>query len=741
MQNLSYESLTDQLVAGRGWGVLAGAGISRESGLPLATELICVLLGLLGASVELTQKILNVGLPFEVLMDTFVGNSDDRRLLEVFAAFSGGEANATHHTLAALAAAGHIDTLATTNFDLLLESALNVVMDSEQYIRRVSEADFALPLVEDRRTVLLKLHGSLDDPLSLRATLRQVIDKKLGEERARAVQELFSAARHHQVVILGYSCSDVYDIIPAIRSIGDRLTQILLVDHDNSRDMFLSVSLNEVEKDHPLKGLPGLYIRCNTNKLMEHLAKKIGLKGSPSKLSHSWLVKLAGLAQYLTGMIGLKKRSSKLSHDWRVNLVAWEERLKSPIDTRLEMLGWILQKHQLFAEALECHLSSSATLRKTGEHGAYLNAMLNVSLCMKGLGNYSGAKLILHQIATTTKAIGDKGNFLLATGALAQVEAAEKNIDSANMWSAKCRAVDDSNSRGFSEFNTALVLVTQKRYEEAYDMYLDARRRYWETMDLAVRSQWLSIAGISKYSSGNSKEAIVFLEDAVTTAQLLRNGVLEGEARLLLGEVLLKEEQIQQAIEVLKPVTTLYPANIKHRERVRGCMALAFAHHRLDDIESSLTAWECALQIGEEYWPNSTETVHILGYAARQWQKRGDTANQMHALKAALFIAKSAKTTHAIVECHIWLGDANAAMGNSEDALMCYQEGLAELGDNQQDRLNLLCQLRIARIQVVRENIKEALSALGPAIILAQQLGEQNAVLECNSILALIERS
>jgi tetratricopeptide (TPR) repeat protein len=108
-------------------------------------------------------------------------------------------------------------------------------------------------------------------------------------------------------------------------------------------------------------------------------------------------------------------------------------------------------------------------------------------------------------------------------------------------------------------------------------------------------------------------------------------------------------------------------------------------------------------------------------------------------LETALFIAKQLDTTDIIVKCYVGLGDAHAAKGKLKDALMCYHAGFARLENNQQSKLYLLCQIRIAQAQIACGDVKEALTVLISARLLAQQLNDQEALVECRSILASIE--
>jgi hypothetical protein len=115
--------------------------------------------------------------------------------------------NAGHDGIAALAAAGALKAVVTTNFDRLIELALEkrgvkhiVAKDDKGYVemsqRLKSRGPDPLPV--------LKIHGSVTDHRSMIDTLKQ---RKLG--RSRKLQECMDALQSSYWVYLGFSAADL----------------------------------------------------------------------------------------------------------------------------------------------------------------------------------------------------------------------------------------------------------------------------------------------------------------------------------------------------------------------------------------------------------------------------------------------------------------------------------------------------------------------------------------------------
>lgn len=185
--------------------LFCGAGISKNSGLPLADELKQQILDKLPIDKEDITEIMNSNLPFEAFIDalseTIFYPFD---VLKIFDIFEDGLPNTNHILIARLAKNGCLKTILTTNFDLLIEKALEkeglkrnedfeVYYDEDQF----SRIDFEN--IDDGIIRIFKIHGSTEDKKSIRTTLTDVANKKLSGMRRSLISYLFSTGRHKRV--------------------------------------------------------------------------------------------------------------------------------------------------------------------------------------------------------------------------------------------------------------------------------------------------------------------------------------------------------------------------------------------------------------------------------------------------------------------------------------------------------------------------------------------------------------
>ena len=198
--------------------VFCGAGISRHSGLPLANELVRYVLEMLNVLKEQTETIINSNLPFEAFIETLREASDIDRILDIFHL---GIPNTNHILLAKLAKAKYLKTICTTNFDQLIERALQSegLVKGEDFQVFYKEDDFSHIDWDDDKIHLIKIHGSVEDKDNMAVTLQQVAKQELSAQRMRVIEHIFSKGADQNVLVLGYSCSDVFDISPQIKAI------------------------------------------------------------------------------------------------------------------------------------------------------------------------------------------------------------------------------------------------------------------------------------------------------------------------------------------------------------------------------------------------------------------------------------------------------------------------------------------------------------------------------------------
>jgi tetratricopeptide (TPR) repeat protein/NAD-dependent SIR2 family protein deacetylase len=257
--------------------LFCGAGISKNSGLPLANELKRRILETLLQTKQDVKQAMGVRCPFEAFMQSVY----DPRLLsdkklnaaKILELFSRGEPNSNHVLIARLAKCGSLKTVVTTNFDVLIERALKNegLKDEVDFKRYFTEEHFATWAPNESHGIfsLFKLHGSIDNPESVRATLAAVSSRSLSEKRIGVIRYLFSTGGHKVVLVLGYSCSDAFDIVPHIQSIERSNKQVFFIEH---APLFRAIGkISRKRERNPFRCFPGKWIECNTDAFIKGL--------------------------------------------------------------------------------------------------------------------------------------------------------------------------------------------------------------------------------------------------------------------------------------------------------------------------------------------------------------------------------------------------------------------------------------------------------------------------------------
>lgn len=260
--------------------IFCGAGVSFNSGLPLASQLLDCILRKLPLSQEDFDCLSRSHFPFEGFMRVFVKDKNSS-LLDVF---NLGVPNANHTLFARLVREGFLKLIVTTNFDVLFEKAfaaeaLTIGRDIEVVTRNL---EFSRSTWRRNRSLLVKIHGTISDRDTVAVTLRDVAAKQLSEPRKAGMDYTFSSGPHKKVLILGYSCSDVFDLSPQIAELGKKSNkEVLIVQHTSGND-------DATTTDQKISGPFQTYararqIRCDTDALVAGIARRMfGLDAMPA---------------------------------------------------------------------------------------------------------------------------------------------------------------------------------------------------------------------------------------------------------------------------------------------------------------------------------------------------------------------------------------------------------------------------------------------------------------------------
>ncbi len=167
------------------------------------------------------QKKNRIWIKPELMLNWFHQTLGDR-LFDSFGVLELGEPNINHHIIASICRKFLNVQLVTTNFDLYFERVLKesvIVFGASRALDGISPyAKYtAKPNYSSGKVRLLKIHGSLCNKASIKATLQQVGKKMLPKTR-----DCFeSTIKHRHVIVVGYSGND-YDLFPILEASASR---------------------------------------------------------------------------------------------------------------------------------------------------------------------------------------------------------------------------------------------------------------------------------------------------------------------------------------------------------------------------------------------------------------------------------------------------------------------------------------------------------------------------------------
>lgn len=217
------------------YSFLTGAGISYDSpsNLPLAKDIVYRLIDVLSVDLDIKDQIKNQfddrSLRFEQFMELITEIFDPNlHILDQLSMCN--SPNLIHNLLAEFIRSNHF--VFTTNFDCLIEKAC---MQKGISVRTVYSNKQNLC---DGTKAVWKLHGSLQDENgqdtrnSIVATLSRLGQKGEAFSSDPFLRRVFvSNISQHDLIVLGYSGSDDYDIVPMISQINTQ-NRIYWIWHD-----------------------------------------------------------------------------------------------------------------------------------------------------------------------------------------------------------------------------------------------------------------------------------------------------------------------------------------------------------------------------------------------------------------------------------------------------------------------------------------------------------------------------
>lgn len=410
MFNLKITRAKNEIVRGlasRETIIFCGAGISFNSGIPVVKQLMSAILEKLGFEDEEMGELLESFPSFEGFMQLLLENVGGYDLFEVFEPADSENqsrfANHNHSLISGLMKSGRVKTVITTNFDRLIEDALQWEeprwrenIDYDVYYLEQGKggapgyADIDWKKVPFKPRII-KIHGSMHQKDELAITLTRVASENYSSSRAAVIDHAFNqTGTHKQVLILGYSCSDVFDISPAIERIGKNLQiRVMLVEHIFDQTKQRAEDIRIKEDRNPFGNFSnGTRLYYNTDELVRFLAGKL-LPGNYTESTHHQFHWRRVIDQWHLALLGFENGAALHGIRGRIlqytgQLKAAEEEFKKAIalNSKVEETAFGEDCWRRLGEAYESLADYNAAIT------AFRNA-LRISRKIKNLGTES----------------------------------------------------------------------------------------------------------------------------------------------------------------------------------------------------------------------------------------------------------------------------------------------------------------------------------------------------------------
>jgi tetratricopeptide (TPR) repeat protein len=602
-------------VARSEFAVFCGAGISVHSGMPTAGQLVARILRHLPMSDEDRDAIHSSILPFEAFLDTLNVGADLTPLLTLF---KSGSPNANHRALARLAKKGYIHTICTTNFDLLIERALlseGLVQAHDFNVYHTPDQFDSIPW-DGRGISIIKLHGSAEDLPSLVATLRQVAARHRNNAQERLIKRIFSSGPHEAVLVLGYSCSDIFDISPQIEAIKTAYKTITIVDHVASvPDASTAIQPVQLKADHnPFHAArAGVRARIDTDSLISalftlsegHFVTESGITpwaDSVVAWAKSLIAKGAGAPSRVVGRLFENLTDATRAKHYFQHALATA---RSAEDFSLQAqsladLGRIATSTGAYDAAVAYHSQSLALAHEmkdtrgiASQLGNLGNAYHNLGKDREAIDHHTQSLALAREIGDMSIEAHELGNLALSYRSRGEyARGAELHREAIRVH----RLTGDKLGEGRQLGNLGLCLRRMRQYEDAKTCHLRSLNILQQLGNRRGVALELGNLGVVHSAMGEHKQAIAYLRQGLPIARAVRDRL--NEANLLgdLADTFVTTAHYRRAI-CLGMAALRIAEDIKHkREQAVHHSTLAKAYMGLRDRSNSLRHAEIALE-------------------------------------------------------------------------------------------------------------------------------------------------
>lgn len=512
-------------IKGQSAAIFCGAGISFHSGLPLVSDLIKKILAVIDIHEKDASIILNSNIPFEFFIETIRNEVSVDEILEIF---SKGYPNTNHELIAELVKSGFIKTILTTNFDLLIEKALKSRglqkgIDFEVFS---CEEEFGKVNWNNDKIKIIKVHGCISNKSEMAITLDAVASKTVCVNKNNIINNFFSQEVNPNVIVIGYSCSDLFDISPQIELIEEKTSELFFIDHVTNSSICTIEDISLKDYKNPFKTFSGKRINVDSDYFVKEIWQTLVEKQYQFKsFSTSWTENVnSWLIQAIqTNSIGIKHH---LPARLYYNIGEYEYSVK------------------------HCE-QGIGIAQKENNQAVFYSELGNLGMALNALGRYNEAKRCLEE---SVNACHDMGN---VQGEIAQLQSLGNiyrnlgEFDAAikvYMSAVKLAEKEDIDGLCTSLGNLASVFTQTEQPVEAIKCLEQGLKIALDIGNKQSEGSMLCSLGIAYFQSGNIEKANQLIQESIKITRSIGDKQGECMALLNISNLNLQQENFDQCL-------------------------------------------------------------------------------------------------------------------------------------------------------------------------------------------------
>jgi len=575
--------------------VFCGAGISLHSGIPLVGQLVPYVLDKLAVE---RQSVLDdrggLKIPFEALVQVLVSGSQADRFLDIFGTEDASEdvlcPNLNHILLSGLVKVGHLKTIVTTNFDRLIEKALEThgLCRGRDYLVFQDEEGFSRIDWSDPRPRLIKIHGSVEDRRTMAATFEMVESLGLSRASLEVIHYLFSKGEHDDVLVFGYSSSDKFDLTPQIRLCSYDPKNAFYVEHSSES------GVDSIDKkgfgDPFMLFRKGLRIFYNTDDLMKILWRTF-----------------------------FPKQEYKHVHyesRWREYVDEWHAAVAEPFSHL--MAGNLLKMAAEFSDAVKDYETVLVHAQKVRDLKLQSDALGLLGEARQGLGQFTLAGTLYEESLAIAEGLKDEIRIDRAKGLLRNAPSAagiERVLLDLEEAQKAARKRQDPREEGSLLINLGNARMARQEYEKALSCFQQALYLLWGDTHAACvihNNIGMAYVKLGQYKSGEFLYMV-----SIDMCKQLGDRQGEGMTKFLLGESYAAQKDYEAAMRSYDESLSIAEAIGDDQMRAHASVGIANCHHAIGQAADFAEAARAVIRAVEQQALPSNPEIRRLNEEAK----------------------------------------------------------------------------------------------------------------------------